>query len=324
MNEYAIALQDDFATEIANIRTPDDVAEFVSKLQTTEKLLKAVNQFNSQARKFADLEARALLQIVELGLEEELPSGYWEVSLWLKDATPEEREAAIAACGEKGVTIRYWWKKNVHEGELAANQLELMKEMGDDAIDEFKEHGIVNLEKKLGNFEGTRFNRIPYDVKKGYLDAVRDRIRKAGGHGLGDGEGVYMTAAEARPYLAKVIHNKCKSIVLDVGRLMEICEETDGGDAWVEIKRYTNFTTELSPESAVGFMFCILGLAKPSWCVTDDVYKAEIVADMLMTLGASPWWLFQTLWCNSKQSGHPYWRFDMTRYGYEDDTKEAS
>ena len=305
MNDLAVL--DSVETAVRVIQNEESVKEFLMKMDALEILLKSIDTFNENARKFAKMEALAFLRIVELGLTSEIPAkgDKRNTALWLADLTPEERNEVVRICGDEGVTIHYYWKKVVHENEMVEYAIQHYRSQAGWAVREFKEKGVVKLNQYLepGRFgmKQSLLNRVPPDLQEGIKDQIRHRIRELGGHGLGDGEGTYMTASNAYYNLDDIIENKVKSILKDVHRMRKIVREAD--DFKVQdrsffdperfsIKRDSNFTDDLSDESCVGVMLCLLGVCKPDWRTSSYAGKFNMVMCMLEKLGIDEEWLY--------------------------------
>lgn len=305
MNELAVL--DGVETAILAIKDEESVKEFIMKMDALELLLKSIDTFNENARKFAKMEALAFLRIVELGLAGEIPAkgDKRNTALWLADLTPEERNEVVRICGDEGVTIHYYWKKVVHENEMVEYAIQHYRSQAGWAVREFKEKGVVKLNKYLEpgrlGMKQSLLNRVPPDLQEGIKDQVRHRIRELGGHGLGDGEGTYMTASEAYYNLDEILENKVKSILKDVHRMRKIVREADDFEEpdrdffdpeRFSIERESNFTDDMSDESCVGVMLCLLGICKPDWRTSTYAGKYNMVIYMLGKLGIDEEWLY--------------------------------
>lgn len=300
-NGNQLAVLDDFDAAVLAIKDEPSVRDFILQMEALELLLKSAYMFNAQARKFARLEAMAFVRIAELGLAKSIGDGDKKrTAEWLAGMKPKDRERVIAVCGEQGVTVHYYWRNVVREGELNRDAMDAMKRQGRLAINAFQENGMVELNDYI-----KASGRVPYDIAKGFKDVIRDRIRSQGGHGLGDARGTYVTVRKADELFSEIIENKVKSIRRDVNRLRSILGEAGRDGESVEtavIERYSNFSDEITEESAIGMMLCLLGIARPCWRTGSDRGKYAMVSNVLGKLGIDKEWLAAMIVANRTEA----------------------
>ena len=257
---------------LEKLKEPGDVREFLSELQTLEKLLKLADVFNERARKYAELEAATYKRIVELGFEESVPTRQYqdEIVSWFGTLPDEEQDRIVRECGDEGITIKAVWKREVYQPRKEASELEDVMGYCDRAFEKFKREGMVELDwyfkqaDKIGR-------HLRSDVIKGCKDKTREKIRDAGGHGLGDGAGTYLSTKYAWSNTRDIIDNKIESVMRDLQRLMHFMDEC-GIDIQLDLKTETNFTDDLSLYSSVCVALLSLKHGTPV-LHTDDLYK---------------------------------------------------
>lgn len=257
---------------LEKLKEPDDVSEFLSELQTLEKLLKLANIFNERARKYAELEAATYKRIIELGFEESVPARQHqdEIVSWFGNLPQDEQDRIVTECGEEGITIKAVWKREVQQPRKEAQELADAMDYCDRAFETFKHEGKVELDWYFNKIDQVG-KHLRSDVIKGCKDKTRERIRDAGGHGLGDGAGTYLSTEYAWGNTRNIIDNKIKSVMRDLQRLMQFMDDC-GIDVQLDLKTETNFTDNLSLYSSVCIALLSLGYGTPE-LHTDDLYK---------------------------------------------------
>lgn len=313
---------------VARLKTPEDVAEFLDKLKTCEQLLKAAKRFHDEACRYAMLEAATYARIIDLGFIDSVPPNYYQrqVVEWFGSLGASEREAVVAKCGDDGVTIKALWKKTVYEPMKKEEELEKMRSLGDYAVEEFVADGKVKLESYFKRIDHVTHKRIPSDVREGYKDEVRKRIRDLGGHSIGDGDGVYFSKDAAGDAFPKIVANKLRSIQRDVYSLQEFIDDYD--DLVFDLEASHNLTDELSDESAVNAAALLVGLGKPHPRFRQPDRKARVYSKILVKLGITPFELFNLIIFGDERFGCApmfYSSIDnLQAFGWTDEAADAT
>lgn len=283
-NDTALAALDVVEQAIGIIQDADSAREAVANLKTLEDMLKAAKRFNEMAARYARLEAEIYVRIVEMGLLDEVPAkNYGRQPLrWLSGLTAEERASVVEKCGSDGITIRAYWMRAVHEPEMAQGEIEEMKYEAAMAIAEFKESGRVNLDDLFARYEKPN-SRIPADMRIGYKNKIRDRIRDLGGHGVGDGTGLYLSRENAVKEAKDIVLNKASSILDDIERMRQFVDEGEPFD--LPLKTKSNFSSELDDQSNVNMLLVMSGIANPYFETQQSWTKAKICCSILAKLG---------------------------------------
>lgn len=278
-----------FESMLSTITNADDVVEAINNVKALEKLLKAADMFNQKAREYAMLEAKTYQRIYELGLVDDIPSKNYQrvIAVWFSELHDNERDEVIRLCGDSGQTIGAIWRKHVKEPEMTERAISNMRERGEDAIDDFKENGYVNIDDSLSRYSENK--RIAPDVFNGYKDTIRNRLRKLGGHSVDSMPGVYVSTEYACKHFIDIKAAKVESINNDFNRLLKTIDEMRDSDFDFDltIETKSNFTYELTDKSVINIAVCLLDGAKPSFKTESKRVEASIVATLITHLGWS-------------------------------------
>lgn len=285
---------------VARLNTPEDVAKFLANLKTVEQLLKAAKRFHDEACRYAMLEAAAYARIVDLGLIDSVPSqGYQrQIVEWFGSLGETSRKAIVDECGKGGETIRSIWNRTIHKPRMEKREVERMEECGEFALEEFRERGEVQLDRYFERMDEVASKYVTDDVRDAYKDKIRGRIRDAGGHGLNDGKGTYLSKENAADHVCYIVANKVSSMVNDVRRLLSFA---DDAGLQLSLRTRTNFTPELDEESAINAALLILGLGEPCLCAEQPGSIIRIYSTILKRLGITPYELFSKMVFHSVQ-----------------------
>ena len=295
-----LMIPDNFETTLSQIQTEEDAKVFIKNLDTLKAALEAADMFNAQARKYAKLEAMTYMHIIENGWQNAIPHNrqQYKACLWLATLSPEQREQVVDMCGEEGWTVVTYWKNTVLQEERKETALEILDNEIDHIVESFKRDGEIVLQKKWDSL-APQFGYVPNDFVEAYKDRIRGKIRQAGGHGLHDGDGTYVTVRRAHEKINEVRRNKLDSIGHDIGRLklalIEAAEEGEDAEDkhhyYAHIKRECNFDPALDEDSIVSVMLCLLGVARPSWAANRDSTLFDELMWMMDQLNISRDWL---------------------------------
>ena len=311
---------EDINYAVSQIQTQKDVAEYIKKLKKLEQLLKAANEFRSMATKYIRLEASVYSRIVDLGMVDSVPTTNYgrRIVEWFSSITEEQRNIVIDECADRGMTINSYWKNVIHERDMVEREIQYMESEGQYAIEAFIEKGEVKLSSYLDSFERAN-SRVPRDIYKGYKDNIRNKIRELGGHGLGDGEGTYMTREKAAEASNEIVRNKVKSIASDIDRLKEFLDGGQPLDLPIKTKHTSSF--DLNSESSINLMLALCGVGNTYFETQQNSTRAKICARLLNRLGTNPYELFGTL-INFSIQRHGQQLgglIDLTHYGWPEE-----
>lgn len=285
MSDNELAVLGFTESTIAQIVDGESAREAVKKLKTLESMLKAAEKFREQARKYAMLEVAVYKKIFDEGLLAEIPrnSNQRRVISWLVDIPEKDRENILDYCGENGITVEEFWNVRVKERAYQRRAISTARASAKKAVDEFRKYGHVNLEPYFSYISA---KHVPSEVATGLKEEVRHTIRRLGGHGVGDGDGMYVTPGESDQVAYDVLMNKAKSILKDVNRMREFNRTADALP-YAPLKLYSNFNHTLDDESIIGIMFILFGVAKPDIHFQALSTKIDVYCWILEKLGTS-------------------------------------
>ena len=219
--EIRVANEKDLFSAVYDCKTIDDAIALIRKIDALKVALDAVDGFAEKAVMYAKLEVEALMKVISLGGLDRLKGTHKKCAAWLAGLTAAEREQYILMC-DQGVTIDFIFKREYAGPANVKKQLDYIRSYRDDAINQFKEDGIIDLRqftKELHSVAPT----IGEDVAVDIMDGMRSKLRKSGGIGVGDGSLLYV--AKDSPYkeeIKKAILMRYTSILNDLDSIKEI------------------------------------------------------------------------------------------------------
>ena len=240
----------------------EQLVGYLKKLDVLKHALEVADAFREQSVEFAKREALALIRICELGGQSQLSGHRRKAAEWLFAMRDEARLDAISMCSD-GLTIEQVWKREVKDKENSDSAINLIKMYERETINEFKSNGQV----KLINYD-KHVEDLPVDAgtRKALKDGLRNKIRNLGGHGLGDGEGTYLTPEKAERDFDEIVFNKVDSMTRDLKRLKAICVSEN------RVPRF-DFGQAYSldnPRILCLVIVCVMGLGKPVFASKDQ------------------------------------------------------
>lgn len=217
MGEISICDNSEFA-EISQIIDIEAILAKVKQIDALKAALDSVGKFHENAIRYARLEAAALIRVVELGGIAGLRGYHRKVAEWLSGLSEDERERHIRMCGE-GLTIDQVWKREVHDEMKVRQQLDYVKFLRQDIIEEAKSNGIVSLSA----FSKSVHDHIEGQMAEDIIDGTRNSLRKMGAVGIGDDNGTYvMPKPENEAYVKQAILTRFDSVNNDLENIMKI------------------------------------------------------------------------------------------------------
>lgn len=290
MNE--IISLDNTNYSIEDINTVDGAKEFIKKLDTLEKLLKATDKWHENACKFCMLEAQALCRIAELNLLNTFKGNYRKQHLieWLQELTQEKRDELIKNCFENGCSITFFYKQYCNEQDKT-EAIEMLHEHTQAIMNDFKETGAVSI-RLYDNYIKGCDRVLGQDVINDHIDGVRNKLLLAGGYGIEDGKGTYATAEKAGDMATEMLNVRIKGLMRDIESIKMLLEQLkmDGYDYqdYRIIEKSSPFSKELSDESIIHVLLCMLGISKPLLGGTSSPSaRLKIVDVILKSVGSS-------------------------------------
>lgn len=241
-NALTTAQSGELMNLIQNTKTIEDMKMVLAKLDGLKEALKKADFFHEQSVKFAQLEALALIRIVELGglskiREFDGNSSRRKVAEWLHDLNDEERNRYISMC-QDGLTIQQVWKREVY----ASSRMEKARNVCEYKIDQFisqlDEYGWVDI-------SGIRNHLVEsclLDMKSAedLSQGIRRRLIKHGASGVGRNTNVYIMPGicdEDEPKRWAIL-NSMVSIVRDLNSLAKKSKEANVKINDSDLKKY--------------------------------------------------------------------------------------
>lgn len=196
----------------------DELLSIVAQLSGVKEVLKKQKVFKEYAIKYAQLEAAALIKIVELGGENSLKGYEKKVAIWLASLDATKRSEVIQKC-EYGYTIRSVWEKEVLPAEKEHEFVDDVAYMTKRLVKDLKRNGIVNT----ADFRDYVQERIPDTVASkretasALIDGCRNVLLKNGAVGVGNFSGLYVIPTKDKnEHVKEAIKTRLLSIKNDV------------------------------------------------------------------------------------------------------------
>ena len=253
----------------------DECRSYLKKLDAVKAVLDAADRFRQNSVEFAKREALALIRLCEVGGINRLRGHRREAAKWLFSLRDEDRSAYIDMCSD-GLTIEQIWVREVKSVRNNEDSLRLVRMYEKDVLKRFRNDGRVSLGDYYEHIDEAD---IPRDVGKMLKDGIRDKIRHAGGHGLGDDCGTYVTVERAAEDFDEIVWNKIGSIVRDLSRLSMVCKE--GG--YVPKFDFGQSISLNNPKTICLLMVCAMGFGKPVF--RSNAQKVAILKSVAFSLG---------------------------------------
>ena len=326
-DDKAIGTFEQFEQAITAVKTVDDAKLLVDNMAKLEKLLKAADMWHEKAREYLTMEAEAYCRIAELGLGEGIPhhSAKYKTVKWLEGMDADERRAYVNECTDECASIMEMYKRAVVEPEGRIDAYSQLHYYRDEVLEKFKSEESVVLEEYDFILDRAR-KYLPSDVVKCFKDDVRNKLRQAGAHGLGDDRGTYATASSAKASISEMVANKVRRIKADVERLKQIIAEEGGCyEPRLAIATRSNLTHDLTDESVANIALLLSGIGTAEYGERSELSRAKLIASILGRLGYTPVQLVEELYRNSIQYceangfDESVARVDMREYGMAED-----
>ena len=210
-------------SQIADIQATVDLSELMEKIRQIKALkvaLDACHRFHENAVRYAQLEAAALIRVVELGGKNRLRGDAKGAAEWIFGLDITQRERFIAMCAD-GLTISQVWKREIKNPELLESALSELDDIRDELVEKAKKSGHVTLEYYVKYAR----RKLPHNVAEDVVDGMRNALRKAGAVGIGFGSLEYiMPRSENKAAVKQAVKLRYESIAKDVMKIKEIVD----------------------------------------------------------------------------------------------------
>ena len=304
---------------ISTIRNAPDVESAIKNLQRitiAKTALKTADEFRKQSVKYAMLEAAALVRVIELGGAKEIkPYRRRKAAQWLAELTQEERNEMVQRCTD-GMTLEHLYQLEIDNPRKEAQAIVTAKNYEDAVVDTFDTMGVVTL----GKFD-ERLDSLPIDpqLAQGAKDRVRDKIRRRGGVGIGDGNGTYVNATNAEK-IGEAIEVRIASLQADFFKLVELAKLSPQKPT-IRINTYHNQTNELP----VGDLFAVmLAACRVVKVETTTQYKEGIILASIIIATFPSFWHSESLIMSVMNAGIEHDNYLADKYGTVSDALEAA
>lgn len=270
---------------ISTIQNAPDVESAIQNLQRitiAKTALKTADEFRKQSVKYAMLEAAALVRVIELGGAKSIkPYRRRKAAEWLAELTQEERNEMVQRCTD-GITLEHVYQLEIDNPRKEAQAIVTAKNYEAAVVDTFDTMGVVTL----GKFD-ERLDALPIDqqVAQGVKDRVRDKIRRRGGVGIGDGNGTYVNASNAEK-IGEAIEVRIASLQADFFKLVELAKLCKQKPI-IRINTYDNMNQELP----IGDLFAVmLAACRVVKVETTTPYKEGIIMASIINATFPSFW----------------------------------
>ena len=243
--------------DISGAPTLDAAIENLKMVNVAKEALRQADRFREQSVKYAMLECAALVRVVELGGVKSInPYRRRKAAEWLASLDNDERMEVIERCKD-GLTVEHVYQIEIDNPRKEARAIVSAKNYADAVIDVFETMGCVSLsefDEKLDSLP------IAEDVAQGAKDRVRDKIRRLGGVGIGDGNGTYVDSRNANR-IGEAIEVRIASMQADFLKLVSLAANCEDKPI-VHIDTKHNMTDEMPIKDYFAVMLAASGVVK--------------------------------------------------------------
>lgn len=215
------AMNVDFIREIPDLET---AKLFVARLSGYQKALQEADRFYEMSVAFAELEAAALIRVMELtnGRQNVIKGDRGKAAHWIYLMSEDERKKTIQMCKD-GLTITQVWKREVKykDGIPLTPKEKKIHARKQEYLEEAEEVGVVDISNfSLGEDSHHQIERYMWeDAKQG----LRRSLLKSGFVGVGNRLQIYVNPAKSNEdQIRMAIITRLESINNDVKNVHEI------------------------------------------------------------------------------------------------------
>lgn len=222
MNDLVVYEHPEIFQQIEETVDLQTAITILCKVELLETALKQAKVFKENSVYYAKLHAQALLKVVDLGGDNQLPrNGYTKkAAMWLYDMVDSEREKYISMCAD-GLSIEQVYKREVADVEKAERKNNRLDDLREKVLDECAHKGVVSLDDYKNSVAEVLNDRsLEFDV----IDGTRGALRKMGAVGVDPTSNVYvMPTPDNEYYVKRAILTRIKSVYHDI---LNICALT--------------------------------------------------------------------------------------------------
>ena len=217
----------------------EDAVKIVKQIDALKTALESVEMFRSQSVMYARLEAEALIKVVDLGGLNKLRGAHRATANWLAELDYNTREKYISMCLE-GLTIDQVYKREVGAPREKLRQIEELKTMREELIAELTTTGMTDITPYANHARRVFWDDL--STARDLVDGTRNRLRQAGGIGIGDETGVYVIPTKGnQDAIKEAILLRFEGVRADLNNIKEItkaskvkmnCKDFLTGKSW--------------------------------------------------------------------------------------------
>lgn len=215
----------DLFKQIEEVIDLEDALNLLKKIELLEILLKQANIFEQNSVNYAKLHLEALLKIVMLGGENQLPrKGYTKrAAIWVSKMDTFEKEEILKLI-EQGLSVEQIYKQNVFDKEKEQQRTDKLTTLREKLLDECAHNGIVDLGDYRDNVcELVHDKSMAFDI----IDGTRGALRKMGAVGVEPFSDLYVLPTEDNDfYVEKAIVTRIESICKDIARIKALIDHS--------------------------------------------------------------------------------------------------
>lgn len=281
MNDLTSSEHKAMLEEIERIDDVDVCIQKIKQILALKIALESVDRFREQSVKYAQLEAAALIRVVELGGISQLTKRLRNTAEWLFDMSDEDRASYIAMCSD-GATIDNLYMREVGDPIKLAERIRGAEAVRKDALCEVKENGIVELSEysdRIRKALGREHKQTADDM----IDGMRRHLLRGGAVGVGDGSCVFvMPMPENEEAVKEAIIARFKSVCHDMQSIKEISKKSGVKVSYEDlgVKPYGGARTGHLWVSHLAVALASMGVLSDDEHFFEKVVRSDFAAEM--------------------------------------------
>lgn len=205
-------------------RNLEEMVKLVKQIDALKVALESVDAFREQSILYAQLEAEALLKVVELGGIKSLRQPHRATAEWLSKLHTDDLARYLQMCND-GLTIDAVYKREVGNDAKLREKIDFLQGQRDWLIDDLREHGIVDIRQYADEVKRTFCVSNP-SLASDIIDGTRNRLRKAGAVCIGANSYIYVKRnPDNADKIEQAILLRYQSIINDFACIKAIMKE---------------------------------------------------------------------------------------------------
>lgn len=184
-----VTLEQSVDMVLDNSPSKDDVKALVIRIKTCEDLIRNFRKTGEVVKKFAEIQCRMFMRIVEEGYANCLTKAEQNVAKWAANLPQKRREEICELCGREGITVTTYYNRAIKD-EKFKEKLSLVKEAAPYLLEEYREYGSVSAtERHLLSIARIRYSETNSGIARVPLPEIRSKLKRLGA--VSNGNGVY-------------------------------------------------------------------------------------------------------------------------------------